>query len=86
MARRGAGLRSEVRRAGTDTVDCTRDEFSSYYRRMMSYYNGYHPELEKEWFVSALRDFCANVPRRYWGEYLASLYDHFDRNALKIAE
>lgn len=36
--------------------------------------------------MSALRDFCANVPRRYWGEYLASLYDHFDRNALKIAE
>lgn len=85
MARRVAGLRSEVRRAGTDTVDCTRDEFSSYYSRMMNYYNGYHPGLEKEWFVIALRDFCANVPRRYWGDYLASRYDHFQSDVLKLA-
>ncbi len=86
MARRVAGLRAETRRSGSDTVDCTQEGFGTVYDRMMNFYNDYHPGLEKEWFVRAVRDFCSNVPRKYWGGYLDSLYDSFDGNTDKLSE
>lgn len=85
MARRVAALRAETRRSGIDTVDCTQEGFRAYYERMMNFYKSYHPGLEKEWFDRALRDFCTNVPRRYWGEHLASRYDHFEGDTGKLA-
>ncbi|HHV02715.1 MAG: S46 family peptidase [Bacteroidales bacterium] len=85
MARRVAGLRAETRRSGIDTVDCTQEEFRGYYDRMMNFYNSYHPGLEREWFMRALRDFCANVPMKYWGEHLISLYDSFDGDTDKLS-
>jgi hypothetical protein len=86
MARRVAGLRAETRRSESDTVDCRLEGFRNYYDRMIQYYDGYHPSLEKEWFVRALSDFCTRVPRKFWGDYLLSRYEENEGDTGKLAE
>ncbi|MDD4654887.1 MAG: S46 family peptidase [Bacteroidales bacterium] len=86
MGRRASGLRGRQNRYHEDSVDCTCKYGKEYYDRMLRFYDSYNPDIEKEWFFRALNEFCDNVPRSFWGEYLEGEFDRFGGDTGALAQ